>query len=127
MNKYQISFIQYGNTPTKDSPHRTPRHAPLPGSSADGPVMLGPSAEDPGRGAWRGVGWGGIPYGYIPILDIGYWIYVHTYSERNSASPSPPPSPSLTYVRYCVPTFVYCFLFRSSLFVFCFVSLRSLP
>ena len=22
------------------------------------------------------VGWGGIPYGYISILDIGYWIYI---------------------------------------------------
>ena len=21
-------------------------------------------------------GWGGIPYGYISILDIGYWIYI---------------------------------------------------
>ena len=30
-----------------------------------------------GRGGmgWGG-GWGGIPYGYISILDIGYWIYI---------------------------------------------------
>ena len=39
--------------------------------------MLGPSAEGPG-GAWGGGGggWGGIPYGYISILDIGYWISI---------------------------------------------------
>ena len=26
--------------------------------------------------AWGCVGWGGIPYGYISILDIGYWISI---------------------------------------------------
>jgi hypothetical protein len=35
----------------------------------------GPSAGGPSMG-WGGGGWGGIPYGYISILDIGYWIYI---------------------------------------------------
>ena len=48
----------------------TPPHAP-PGPSADGPSM-----------GWWGGGWGGIPYGYISILDIGYWVYI--LSSRSS-------------------------------------------
>ena len=34
-----------------------------------------------GRGGHGvGVGWGGIPYGYISILDIGYWISILSIS-----------------------------------------------
>ena len=44
-------------------PHRTPPHA--------GAVR---------RGAGEGMGWGGggIIYGYISILDVGYWIFIYT-------------------------------------------------
>ena len=44
-----------------DSPHPTP--CPPPGPSADGHSM----GDE--------VGWGGIPDGYISILDIGYWMF----------------------------------------------------
>ena len=31
---------------------------------------------------WGGAGWRGIPYGYISILDIGYWIHINRERER---------------------------------------------
>ena len=66
MNRYPISYIQYGNIPIRDSfpPTPTPPHA---GAARRG-----------AGGAWGGGwgGWGGIPYGYISILDIGYWISI---------------------------------------------------
>ena len=59
------SYIQHGNIPIRDSPHRAAPHS----------------------GATEG--WGGIPYGYIFILDRGYlisirsyiYIYMYTYIE----------------------------------------------
>ena len=56
-------MLQYGNVPTRDS-LPTQSHAP-PGA----PLRTAPG--------WGGVGWGGILYGYISILDIGYWIYFY--------------------------------------------------
>ena len=62
---YPISYIQYGNIPMRDSP--SPHPTPCRGH------------PHKGRGGW--VGWrGGIPYGCISILDIGYLsmqIYMH--------------------------------------------------
>ena len=40
--------------------------------------MLGLSAEGPGGGSMGWGGLGGMPYGYISILDIGYWIFIYT-------------------------------------------------
>ena len=37
-----------------------------------------------GGGTWAGVGRGGIPYGYISILDIGYffkYMYIYIYGN----------------------------------------------
>ena len=49
------------------TPLPSPPHAPLP---------LGPGCGGPS------MGWGGVfgVYGYIAILDLGYWIYVYIYS-----------------------------------------------
>ena len=46
--------------------------------------MPGPPAGGPGGGAWGGVGGEGIPYGYISILALGYWIF--TYTDTHSLS-----------------------------------------
>ena len=61
-----ISNIIYGTIPVRDSPHPTPPHAPPAPAPADG----------------FGMGWGvvgGIRYGYISLLDIGYWMYIFIY------------------------------------------------
>ena len=64
MNRYPISCIQCGNIPIRDPTHLL---HPMPPPA--------PSAADP---AWGGVG--GIPYGHIPIWDIGYiYIYILVY------------------------------------------------
>ena len=60
-----MSYIQYGNIPIRDSP---PPHPPT-------PCPPRPLCGRPQHGVVGG-GWGGIPYGYISILDIGYWIYI---------------------------------------------------
>ena len=41
--------------------------------------MPGPLQTGPGGGAWGRVGWGGIPDGYISILDIGHWVSIYIY------------------------------------------------
>ena len=56
---FPISYIQYENIPIRVPPPHTPH--PMPGTPA----------EVPG-GTWGGVVVGGMPYGYIPILHIGY-------------------------------------------------------
>ena len=64
--KYPISYIQYGNIHIRDSPPPHPT-----------PCWGRPQRGRGGSMGWGG--WGGIPYGYISILDIGYWIYIYIY------------------------------------------------
>ena len=71
INKHILPCIQYGHIPIRDFPlHSTPAHAP--------PL----AAPLQAAAAWREVGRGGIPYGYISNLDnghTGYWIYNHIW------------------------------------------------
>ena len=70
-----ISYIQYGKVPIRDFLPTTPPHGPRRGRSA-------------GR---HGVGWrvGGVPYGYISILVIEYWIHIYKQNfVRQISSPS---------------------------------------
>ena len=64
INEYPRFYIQYGNIPTRASPPPTL-------------TQCSPPAVLPTALAWGGVGWGQIPYGYMPVFDIGYWICTH--------------------------------------------------
>ena len=78
VDKYPVSYIQYGFTPIRDSPHPPPPHATPPVLSATGPSMK-----------WGGVGGGNALCVYFHIgyemLDIRY-TYAHIYIERERES-----------------------------------------
>ena len=79
--------------------------------------MLGESAEWP-EGAWGGV-WGGIPDGYVSILDTGFAISI--YAERiviiSFHSPNSPYSSSRAKIGQSGFTSCHTYVFRNWKFV----------
>ena len=85
------SYIQYWKIAIRHSRAPTPPHAPPPGPFAGGP-------------AWCRVVVGGIPYGYISILDIRSWMYTHIWKCWKQISASSRPQPE--YIGWATTAFL---------------------